>query len=469
MQDAHAFDDDDLDWHSVDPRVEPYLRAWQAFRANTGVVPITRERMVLHPGLWFAGTLDGVFLTQGGIQGAHRHQNRRSGRLRLPVPDGRVSGGLHARAPARHHRRPLGRAAPARTSSALRHPPVFRVAGLARVPGVRHHIPTSGGPAPRQGVATWPICSPPTSSPWNPTSSRSKRIRSDIALEPDEPVDTEAATVAAALVSTALIEVLPADFPLPVLARFVPNQALRTAVAEVCRDLLAIDVTAADGVDKADTALGLLRERMKAVDAHFDEPARIAYELHRHITGMRADFNREGVETQKTMARRLFDETERRQAIERERLRREQQEANERERERLRLEAAEAAKHQAPPAVVEQMQQEAETATAPPVGTRSTPATTMRNSTVTKTWKARVQGTPATDEPNPETADLNAAQRHQVLEAMKAIIDGRAPLAVFAINWSYLNKRAAADKSAMGIPGFEAFQVGGLRAKGSRS
>src|SRR5690349_18153811 len=33
--DAHAFDDDDLDWTTVDPMVEPYVRAWAQFRDDT--------------------------------------------------------------------------------------------------------------------------------------------------------------------------------------------------------------------------------------------------------------------------------------------------------------------------------------------------------------------------------------------------------------------------------------------------
>lgn len=64
--DAHAFDDDDLVWESVDPRVEPWLRAWATFRENTGLRPSTRERRVFHPRLWFAGTLDGIFTTPQG-------------------------------------------------------------------------------------------------------------------------------------------------------------------------------------------------------------------------------------------------------------------------------------------------------------------------------------------------------------------------------------------------------------------
>src|SRR5262245_41022666 len=42
-QDAHAYDDDDLDWSTVHPAVEPYLQAWATFRENTGLIPLTRE------------------------------------------------------------------------------------------------------------------------------------------------------------------------------------------------------------------------------------------------------------------------------------------------------------------------------------------------------------------------------------------------------------------------------------------
>lgn len=64
--DAHSFDDNDLDWATVDPRVEPYLRAWATFRENTGVVPTTRERRVYHNVYGYAGTLDGIFRTTAG-------------------------------------------------------------------------------------------------------------------------------------------------------------------------------------------------------------------------------------------------------------------------------------------------------------------------------------------------------------------------------------------------------------------
>ena len=64
--DAHAFDDDDLLWETVDPQVEPYLRAWATFRDNSGLVPVTRERMVYHGDLGYCGTFDGIFRRANG-------------------------------------------------------------------------------------------------------------------------------------------------------------------------------------------------------------------------------------------------------------------------------------------------------------------------------------------------------------------------------------------------------------------
>jgi len=60
--DAHAFDDDDLDWDTVDARVSPYIEAWSCFRENTQLTPITRERRLYHPGLCVSGTLDAILI-----------------------------------------------------------------------------------------------------------------------------------------------------------------------------------------------------------------------------------------------------------------------------------------------------------------------------------------------------------------------------------------------------------------------
>jgi hypothetical protein len=59
--DAHAFDDNDLDWATVHPDVRPWLEAWEEFRNNTGLIPLTRERVLYSPTLNVCGTLDGIF------------------------------------------------------------------------------------------------------------------------------------------------------------------------------------------------------------------------------------------------------------------------------------------------------------------------------------------------------------------------------------------------------------------------
>lgn len=64
--DIHAFDDNDLDWETVDERVLPYVDAWSVFRENTGLVPMARERRVFSATHFFCGTLDGIFLTKEG-------------------------------------------------------------------------------------------------------------------------------------------------------------------------------------------------------------------------------------------------------------------------------------------------------------------------------------------------------------------------------------------------------------------
>jgi len=48
---------------------------------------------------------------------------------------------------------------------------------------------------------------------------------------------------------------------------------------------------------------------------------------------------------------------------------------------------------------------------------------------------------------------------------MRAIAEGRVPLAAIEINWSYLNKRAGAEKTALAIPGIEAVDEGNARRK----
>lgn len=59
--DAHAYDDNDLDLDAVSPVVRPYLDAWATCRANLGLTPLVRERIVYHPTAGYCGMLDGIF------------------------------------------------------------------------------------------------------------------------------------------------------------------------------------------------------------------------------------------------------------------------------------------------------------------------------------------------------------------------------------------------------------------------
>lgn len=65
--DCHAYDDHDLDLARVDPRIQPYVDAWAACRRALGLVPLAhaRERLLFHPGQWYAGITDGVFVREG--------------------------------------------------------------------------------------------------------------------------------------------------------------------------------------------------------------------------------------------------------------------------------------------------------------------------------------------------------------------------------------------------------------------
>jgi hypothetical protein len=65
-EDVHAFDDQDLDWTTVDTRVRPYVDAWATWRANHQAIPMHRERRVYHPIYGYCGTLDGIFEIAGG-------------------------------------------------------------------------------------------------------------------------------------------------------------------------------------------------------------------------------------------------------------------------------------------------------------------------------------------------------------------------------------------------------------------
>lgn len=283
-----------------------------------------------------------------------------------------------------------------------------------------------------------------------------EEVRAGVAVAPEPPAQP-----------AALMQVLPADFPLPTLIRFVPDPALRAAADEAAKYALSLEVREAEGVQRADAALTALRVSLKALEAHFDEPADIANRLHKQITGTRAEWCAAGKQALSTVGGRVAIETRRLEHEAAERRRKAQEEEDRKERERRRAEADAAAKAQAPAPVVQEMKRQAEVATAPPVPV-STPAPKLSGSSVVGTWKARPKGTSGADEPNPAIEDLTAAQRAAVLKLIAAIAAGAHPLVGIQIDWSYWNRRAKADKSTLDVPGIEAFEDLGLRGKSTR-
>lgn len=265
----------------------------------------------------------------------------------------------------------------------------------------------------------------------------------------------------------AIAEVLPPDFPLPALVRWLPNQGLRRDLQRVTGDALGIDVRGAGGLQAADLALGALRSTIKAVEVHFEEPADIAHRLHKRITGLRGEWLKDATDTVQVVGRRIAVEKQRLDAIAAEQRRKDQEKSDAEARTQRAREAEAAAKQGAPEPIVQQMRQAAAVATAAPVPVAPI-VPTLASSTVTKTWKARVKGTPADADQNPSTADLTGPQKAQVYELLAAIIAGHQPIALIDLNWSAINARARAEKGTLTIPGIEAYEDIGTRAKPGR-
>ena len=305
--------------------------------------------------------------------------------------------------------------------------------------------------------------------PIEPDAEVELEIEPELEPEPGPDAAPPSSDASAAIEPARLMEVLPADFRLPALIKFCPNPALRLAADQAATYALSLVVEGPEGLQRADVAVAAVRASLKAIDEHLEEPVAIANELHKRLTGVRSEWKAAGAAAVNTVGTRIYTEQRRLDAIEQEERRRVQEEADRVAREHARREAEAAEKAKAPAPVVQELKRQAETATAPPVGRTSGAAVSpLRNSTPVTTWRARLIGTPGAEEPNPEIDALSAAQRHQVFELLKAILDGRAPLAAIALDWGYLNKRAKADKSTLAIPGIEAFEEGSLRAKSAR-
>lgn len=291
-----------------------------------------------------------------------------------------------------------------------------------------------------------------------------------LAIAPDEPIAPVLEAGVPLALAEPLMQVLPVDFPLPALIRFVPDVALKAAADAAVAALEAMDVSGPEGLQRVDAGLTVVRERQAAIEAHFLPPATIANDLHKAITSRRAEWLAPGKAALELKGRALAAEKNRLERLAADERRRLQDEANAKARAEAEAEARKAEAAKAPAAVVEQLKVAAATVQAAPVAVPAALAPPVLSGTTTvTTWKARIAGTPADAEPNPEMAVLSPAQRVQVLAAMKAIVDGREDLlAIFSLNWSVLNGRAKSDKSTMTIVGFEAFPEGSARANGRR-
>lgn len=286
----------------------------------------------------------------------------------------------------------------------------------------------------------------------------------DMALE-IEPVET--VETAAPVVNGAFMELLGADVELPELIKFVPDLRLKAALDAATADAAAVVVTGTDGLVAADQKLGIVRERMKTVEAHFEDPTRRANALHKRMTGARADWLAGAVKVLADKGIQIITEKNRLDQIERDRIAAEQKQRDDAAREAAKQEAKQAECAGAPATVVQDLLAQAETATAAPV-TRTVATPKLQNTAIKKTWKARLMGTSGDAEPQPSTQNLTAAQRERVMALIADIAAGQQPLACVELNWTYLDKRASADKSTLQITGIQAYEEESTRGKGVR-
>jgi hypothetical protein len=281
-------------------------------------------------------------------------------------------------------------------------------------------------------------------------------------------IDIQEPTETREVQSLGLMAVLPADFPLPSLIRFVPDPVLKAHVDSTAEAALALEVVGLSGLKQADLALVSVRAAVKSVREHFEDPASQAHALHVAITSCRGQWMQAGETAITVVGRRIAAETARLQAIADADRRKAQAEADAREREARRRQAEEAARQAVPEHIVQALRTEAETATAPPVAPAVTAPPPLASTTILQTWKARPAGTPADADPNPEIGDLSPMQVEEIRKLMRAAADGLESLAAFSIDWGYINKRAKAEGKAFRMVGLEAYQDSSTRAKPGR-
>lgn len=311
----------------------------------------------------------------------------------------------------------------------------------------------------------------------------------ELAIAPDDDMGVNAVTMPtvgestdpigddlAGDVTLPLMEILPADFRLPVLTRFVPDPAVKARIDKALAYAKTIEIEGKgqDALTRMDPALEELNAAIAAGEALFKEPAEIAFELHRHVTGKRAEWVNTPKAEVKSIGNAVWKETERLKEVVAAEQRRIQEEANAAARAEAALAAAEAEKNKAPAPIVEKLQQQAKTAVAPPVPppTRSFGGfggSTSSNTVVT-TWKARLaSASEEADDQAPALTSLSDVERADVLKLFQAIVDGRHDLlSLVSVNYGAINKLAVAQESTFNVPGFIAYKTGGTRKKATK-
>lgn len=288
----------------------------------------------------------------------------------------------------------------------------------------------------------------------------------EIEVEPEEPT---AVAVVAQQEASPLSQILPPDFPLRTLLTFLPDVRLKRKLETSAAEALAVPVEngGKDALAKADAKLTEVRDGIKDVTACFEDPCSLANQLHKRMTGLRADFLAAGERAVDVVGRRIYAETQRLRKLEEAEKRRIQDEADRQARESARV-AAEAAKQQAAPApVVAELERRAETAVAPPVQTPVL-APALAGSTVAPKLRGRLVGTAEDGEPRPKLAEMNAAQVASFRALAKAVGEGKADLSLIEMNWSEVDRAAKAAGVNLNVPGLESWDAGSVRAKGRR-
>lgn len=271
--------------------------------------------------------------------------------------------------------------------------------------------------------------------------------------------------------SLPLMEILPADFRLPVLTRFVPNPEVKARIDKALTYAKSIEIEGKgqEALALADVALSELNAAITRGELEFEDPASIAFELHRHVTSRRAEWVTDAKAIVKRMGTAVWKETERLKSAAAAEQRRIQDEANAKLREEAEREAAAARKNQAPAQVVQKLEERAKTAVAPVVATPPA-APPMTDNTVVTTWKARLSSTSEdADKLAPALTSLSKDEQADVLKLFAAIAGGRTDLLAYvSVNYGAINKLAVAQESTFSIPGFVAFKTGGTRKKAQR-